>query len=276
MANFEKDTYALIGNQNDINQNDINLDDIAFDISSDNNFVSFEQTAFEQEAFEQDPPQSLRKKLCWGTKQFGKHFLKQFKPREVLNSVVTHPFLLASLVIVVAIGIVLGVRGLPYNSLENIFSAWTFVTLVHLGQVVAALGLPNEPLIKRILKVLFHIFLAALCFLYWYKMGDWMHYGFHHFLYASICLFYTFERLGKSFAIVIGVPLAISDIVGYGEFPIFSKPHDFSGLDDVLKERPWVFLVPAGILFICELLVEGPLVQSFRDIKNLPNSFEEY
>lgn len=91
----------------------------------------------------------------------------------------------------------------------------------------------------------------------------------------SICLFYTFERLGKSAAFVIGIPLAVSDIIGYGEFPIFPSPLSHSGLDDVLKDQPWKFLVPTGILFLCELLLEGPIIQTFKDVKNLSHETHE-
>ena len=161
-------------------------------------------------------------------------------------------------------------------SCKNIFSVWTLVTIGHVIQAVSGLCLSGEHRIKRFLKVPFHTFLAILSFLYWLKMGNpkWMHYGYHHFLYASFLLYYTFERLGKSAAFVIGLPLAISDIVGYGEFPIFSKPTNFSGLDDVLKKHPWKFLVPTAILFLCELLIQGPLVQTFLDLKSLKRKRE--
>ena len=211
---------------------------------------------------------SFRQKFVWASKQFAKHFVNQFRPSEILQSIKTYPYLLTSFVIVLSVCVVIAKCGIPYYTCKYAFSLWTLVTIGHLIQAVCGLCLSGEHLVKRILKVPFHLFLSALSFLYWLKMGEWMHFGYHHFLYASFLLYYTFERLGKSAAFVIGIPLAISDIVGYGEFPIFSKPSDFSGLDNVLKEQPWKFLVPTAILFLCELLIEGPLVQTFIDIKN--------
>ena len=211
-----------------------------------------------------------RKERCiWCLKRFGTHFVNQFKPRQIFSGILLHPYLLFSMIVAFIAGIFLIKNGLPWATNKYIFSAWTAVTIGHLIQVWAGLFLPNEPRLKRILKVPFHLLVGTCSFLYWLKMGDWMHYGFHHFLYASIMLYYTFERLGKSVAVVIGIPLAISDIVGYGEFPIFHKPYDSNGLDDVLKDSPWVFLIPTGILFLCELLIEGPLVETIKDWKNI-------
>jgi len=207
-------------------------------------------------------------------KNFKKHFINQFRPREIWNSIKLHPYLILSFVVVLAIGILLIIKGLPQESIKNIFSLWTLITVGHLIQMMSGLCLPKEPRVKRFLKVPFHLLLAICSFLYWLKMGDWMHYGFHHFSYASILLYFTFERLGKSAAFVIGFPLAISDIVGYGEFPIFPKPENSSGLDNVLKDHPWVFLVPMGILFLCELLIEGPLVQTILDLRNIEKTEE--
>lgn len=211
---------------------------------------------------------NFKQKIIWASKQFGKHFVKQFKPREILKSVKTHPYLLASFVLFSIIGIVLLEKGIPYESCKNVYSIWTLVVVVHLIQAASGLCLPGETRLKRFFKIPFHLFLATLSFLYWLKMGEWMHFGYHHFLYANFLLFYTFERLGKSGAIVIGFPLAISDIVGYGEFPIFPKPTSSSGLDDILKNQPWIFLVPTCILFVCELLIQGPLIQTLSDLKH--------
>ncbi len=215
------------------------------------------------------PHFNYNEKLLWFFKRFKSHFVNQFIPRKILESIKLHPYLLSSFIVVIIIGAFLIKNGIPSNNFKNIFSLWTLVTIGHLIQAMAGLCLPGEPLIKRVLKIPFHLILTICGFLYWLKMGEWMHYGFHHFLYASFILYYTFERLGKSAAFVIGLPLAISDIVGYGEFPIFAHSTGSSGLDDILKERPWVFLIPTGILFLCELLIEGPLFQTILDFKNM-------
>lgn len=110
-------------------------------------------------------PSTPKEKIIYAGKRFAKHFVSQFKPREIMKSIKSHPYLLLSLVVASIVLIGIGVYGIPYSSPENIFSVWTFLIMAHFIQAIAGHRVTQRTSCKKMVESSFPFFcLRALFF----------------------------------------------------------------------------------------------------------------